>query len=244
MLISGYAVVRKPIWYWDFLCRVPPIKPCNQVPIYSGINRFIWFDFDDAYYDYDGFLENDYDIVNLLLSDELDVVHLLKNIDNMERLWPAVFGIRVIQRVCECSNQYAKKRYADYIGTNNINEIIGVYSPYLHENFSSINSNDNFQFLGYDVVLMGSVSLILYGLFDCLIGAHYTKNNTDKILHSAKWYPKINKNGLFDSIEEAQCYATDYKKDEQENSVEPFWEGSCDFQAIYRCCSCSINCLC
>jgi len=141
---------------------------------------------------------------------------------------------QVAELVCNYSNAFAKKKYADIVANNCINEIIAIFSPFLHENIPEMTfeANEGCSFLGYDAIAIGEWSLILFGLFNALF-AENQDNIANSILHIAKWYPKLNKNGLFETLEDAKCYAADYDKDTRNNDVEMTAKMGYDFPAVY-----------
>jgi len=203
MLISGHIVVRKSKWSYDFLNR--PFFGMPGTHEYRGLDRLEWFDFDEAHWDY-------------CLDEDMEKIY--KNLHDTD--WggwcPLPQDINIAKLVCNYSNVFAKKKYADFIADNCINEIIAIYSPFLHENIpeTTIEVNEGYSFLGYDAKVIGEWSLILYGLFDAL----FAGNQENKALHIAKWYPKLNKNGLFETLEDAKAYAVDYDKDAENNDIE------------------------
>jgi len=189
MLISGHIIVRKPIWNYDFLKRIPPfeprILPCGLV--YRGMDRFPWYDISEAYFD--NFLDD-------------DIAKINKNLDDWEYHWLCcIQDIHVAKKVCDFSNVFAQIKYESFIANSScINEIIAVYSPYLHENcgLTSFSADEQYSLLGYDAIAIGEWSLIYGGLFDGV------QHNIEKGLCIVKWYSNLNKNGLFNTIEEAK----------------------------------------
>lgn len=182
-------VVRLPEANFDLLGRgaFSAVVPKVDGIYYGGFDRMPWFDVDEAYWG-DG------------LPDDLRVIRKRAESGDFTGLG-LVFEIEEARQVLAFSNREEER-----------NEIIAVYSKELGSIRSTITHPlGEIDWLGWDVAVPGSSSLLLDGVF---------------------WRPELfkershllNKHGLLSSPEEVDRYVSAYRPLGEQNLVEPIME--------------------